>query len=123
MRLDIRLFVWAPRVLGIATALFFAMFAWDVFDEAVGLAAASVALLVHLVPAALVATLVVVAWRRELAGALGFATLGVVYLVVTGGRFPWTTYAAIAGPLFLTAALLVSNWSFRRHRRRAMPAG
>ena len=115
------LFVWAPRVVGIAVALFLAMFALDVFNESRGVAQTAVALLMHLVPAAIVASLVAIAWRRELAGAIGFAALGVAYIAIAGGRFPWTVYAAVAGPMFVTAVLFAMAWSSRRHRRAAAP--
>jgi hypothetical protein len=40
--------------------------------------------------------------------------LGVLYLVMFWGRFPWSVYALIAGPLFLLGALFLLSWSRRR---------
>lgn len=115
MRANHRLFVWAPRVLGLATALFFSVFALGVLNEPSGLVGTFAAFAIHLVPAAIVAATVAVAWRWELAGAAGFFLLAGTYLAIAAGRFPWTVYAAISGPLFMTGALLVASWTARRH--------
>ena len=108
MHLNRRVFVWAPRLLGIATALFLGIFALD----AIG--GPALALLIHLAPAAMVAGVVAMAWRNELVGSLGFLALGVAYIALAWGRFPWTVYAAISGPLFLTAILFAISWTVRR---------
>jgi hypothetical protein len=123
MRANHRLLVWAPRVLGIAMALFLSVFALDAFSEPAGLLERAGALAVHLTPSASVALMVAVAWRWELAGALGFAALGVTYLALAHDRFPWTTLMAIPGPLLFTGALLVASWAVRRHRDRAPSSG
>lgn len=113
-----RLVVWMPRLLGIGFALFLAMFALDALgDDAPTSFDKAVALLIHLIPAGLVALMVVVAWRRELIGAAASAAFGVAYIVLAWGRFPLSVYAVIAGPLFLTALLFVASW--RRSQRRA----
>ena len=112
-----RVIVWAPRLLGIATGLFLAMFALDAIGEP------GLALLIHLAPAAMVAGVVAMAWRFELVGSLGFLALGIAYIALAWGRFPWTAYAAISGPLFLTAILFAISWTVRYPRSRAASAG
>jgi hypothetical protein len=109
--------LWAPRVLGIAAALFLAMFALDVIGEPGTVIEKSVALLMHLIPAGLVAASVAIAWRSELAGAAAFAAVAAAYVLFFWGRFPWVVYVAITGPLLLTCLLFVASWA-SRHRRR-----
>ena len=107
MQLNRRVFVWAPRLLGIATALYIGMFALDAIGGPVP------ALLIHLAPAAMVAGVLAMAWRYEWVGSLGFLALGIAYIALAWGRFPWTVYAAISGPLFLTAILFAFSWTVR----------
>lgn len=114
-----RLLLWTPRLLGIALALFLAMFALDVFGEPGTLVEKSVALLMHLIPAGLVGAVVIVAWRRELVGAVAFAALAVAYVVSVWDRFPWFAYAGISGSLLLTGLLFLASWA-SRHRRRVV---
>ena len=104
---------WTPRILGVVFALFLSVFALDAFDHGV------LAVLMHLRPAALVLLVLALAWRRELAGALGFLALGVLYIVWAWGRFRWPAYAAIAGPLFVMSGLFLAGWLWKRR----VPAG
>ena len=68
--------------------------------------------LVHLVPAALVAGVVALAWHRELIGAVLFTALAVVYGVTAREHLSWI--AVISGPLLVTAALYGWSWKHRR---------
>jgi hypothetical protein len=34
------------------------------------------------------------------------------YLIMAGGRFEWTAYLLIAGPLFLAGALFLVDWVY-----------
>jgi hypothetical protein len=108
-----RCLFWTPRVLGIAFALFISSFALDVFSEHYSLPQRLVALGMHLIPTALVVVALIVAWRWEWVGTVLFFGLGAAYIVSTWGRFPWSTYALIAGPAFLMGLLFLLNW---RHR-------
>jgi hypothetical protein len=109
-----RVLHWTPRILGILFALFISIFALDVFGQGYSFGETIVALIMHLVPTALVVVVLLIAWRWEWAGAVLFAALGAWYLLMTRGRFDWLTYLLISGPLFLTGALFLVNWLHRR---------
>lgn len=118
------LLFWTPRVLTLAFILFLGLFALDVFSGSQGFFRTALAFLVHLVPNLLLLGVLLVAWRWEWVGAALFTGLGVFYLVDTWGRFHWSAYAAISGPLFLVGILFLLNWIFRdevrnRDRREA----
>ena len=108
-----RAFFWAPRILTILFALFMSLFALDVFDETNGVLQTLGAFVVHLTPTFLVVVLLVLAWRWELIGAVAFAGLAVTYVVMMWGRFPFVTYATIAGPLLLISGLFFLSWRQR----------
>lgn len=103
---------WTPRVLCIAFALFISVFALDVFSEGRGLGATALALTMHLIPTFALIGVLVLAWRWEWVGAVACTALGILYIVQFWGRFPFLTYALIAGPLFVIAALFAINWRF-----------
>ena len=79
------LLYWIPRAFGILFALFISAFALDVFGEGYGLSGTIVALLMHLIPTALVVIALSIAWRWERAGALLFFGLAVFYAIMTDG--------------------------------------
>jgi lysylphosphatidylglycerol synthetase-like protein (DUF2156 family) len=112
-----KLLYWTPRVLALAFAAFISIFALDVFGEANGLWETVVALLMHLIPTAIVLVVIALAWRWEWVGALVFAALGVAYVVTTAWRFDWFAYAFISGPLFLLAILFGIGWVRRDQLR------
>jgi hypothetical protein len=106
--------IWIPRTLGILFIGFLGIFAVDVFGEGLGAVETIQALLIHLIPALIVACAFGIAWRWERVGGLLFLGLGVLYLVLSWGRFHWSAYAVIAGPALLIGSLfLVCSWNRR----------
>lgn len=112
-----RTLYWTPRILGVGFALFISLFAQDVFSEGHGFWQTTLALGIHLIPTVLVLAALAVAWRWEWVGAVLFSGLGAFYVVSTWGRFHWSAYACIAGPLFLLGVLFWIGWVRRLQLR------
>ncbi len=112
-----RLLFWTPRVLCILFAMFLSLFALDVFSEGYGFGETILALLIHLVPVYIVVIVLVIAWRWEWVGAILFIAMALFYLVWTGGRFHWSAYLGIPGPLVLIGVLFLFNWIYREQLR------
>lgn len=106
---------WCPRILVLLFAAFISLFALDVFHEHHGIWNTALALAMHLIPTALLLILLALAWRWEWVGSIAFPALGVFYLVRFWGRFHWSAYVLIAGPLMLIGTLFLLNWTRRRH--------
>ena len=53
----------------------------------------------------------------EWIGGVVFPGLGILYLVTMWGRFPWSVYALMAGPMFLLGGLFLLSWQQRRNLR------
>jgi len=106
-----RALYWTPRVLCIAFAIFLSMFALDVFSEGYSFWQTLVALMIHLVPTAIIVVVLALAWRWEWVGAVLFAAAGMTYLIQARGHPDWVM--TISGPLFLIAALFLANWLMR----------
>ena len=101
---------WSPRILCFAFAAFLAVFAADVFDLPMDLWHKALALLMHLIPTAVVLLVLWLVWRREWIGAVLFPLLAVLHLVTMWGRLDWTAYAVIDGPLLVLGVLFLVNW-------------
>lgn len=101
---------WTPRVLCILFVLFLSLFSLDVFEEGFGFWGTCLALVVHLIPVYIVIITLVIAWRWEWIGAMLFIALAIFYLAWSWGRFHWTAYLSISGPLTLVGILFMVNW-------------
>ncbi len=112
-----RLLFWTPRVLCILFAMFLSLFALDVFSEGYGFWETILALLIHLVPVYIVVIVLVIAWRWEWVGAILFIASALFYLVWAWGRFHWSAYLVISGPLVLLSVLFLFNWIYRAQLR------
>lgn len=108
-----KLFYWSPRVLGFLFAGFLSVFALDVFGEGYGAMETVLALVMHLIPAALVLMIVWVSWQHEWVAAAVFPALGIFYLVSAHGQH-WLSYVTISGTLILTGVLFLISLIIRR---------
>ncbi len=113
-----RLLFWTPRVLVLVFAAFVSLFALDVFGVGYSPWETVVALMMHLIPTALILVALGIAWRWELVGAGLFLGLAVLYLITAGGRFPWSVYVIMCGPPTLIAVLFALDWQYRQRAAR-----
>lgn len=114
----LKFFHWAPRILGIVFAGFISIFALDVFEGHHGFWPTLIALAMHLIPTGILLLLLAVAWRWEWTGAVSFIGLAGFYLVAFWGRFHWSAYALISGPLVVLGILFLISWRLRAATRR-----
>ena len=107
----VRMFViWGPRLLGVATAAFTALFALDAFAEP--MPEALLSFVIHLLPAAILGLVVAIAWRYPWAGAIGFGALALAYGAMAQNRPDWIL--AISGPLAVLAVLFAISAAVNR---------
>jgi hypothetical protein len=109
-----RFLFWTPRILCILFILFVSLFALDVFEEGYTFWQTLLALVMHLIPTAIIVIVLVVSWHWEWVGGVLFSVFGALYLVMAWGRFPWIAYVMISGPLFVIGVLFLINWLYRR---------
>jgi hypothetical protein len=107
--------VWAPRILGIAIALFLSLFAFDVFGGGYGFWKTALAFLIHLGPVLALALSLVLAWRWPSVGALVFIAAGTFYLPMAKGHIE--RVLLISGPLFVVGGLFLLQRVFAAPRR------
>lgn len=109
-----KIMYWTPRILTIVFILFLALFAFDVFEGEQSLIKKLGGFLIHLIPNFALILLLILAWKREWIGFIAFMLAGIAYIVLFRGRFPFSTYLIISGPLFLIAVLFLINWINRK---------
>lgn len=109
-----KIMYWTPRILTIVFILFLALFAFDVFEGEQSLIKKLGGFLIHLIPNFALILLLILAWKREWIGFIAFMLVGIAYIVLFRGRFPFSTYLIISGPLFLIAVLFLINWINRK---------
>lgn len=103
---------WAPRVLTLAIAAFYAMFSLGAAMHMHTLVDG----VMHFGPALLVLLAAGVAWRRPEFGAILLTTYAIAYAIWTRARLDWV--GVIAVPLLVAAALYALHW--RALRKAAM---
>ena len=114
-----RLVFWSPRVICILFAVFVSLFALDVFGGRDPWWRQILGFLIHLVPTYILVAVLLVSWRWEWIGGVIFPALGLYYIYMSHGRFPWPTYLLMSGLPILVGALFLANWFLRaelRHR-------
>lgn len=114
--------VWpsVPRLLAAFYALFIALFALDAFAAgAADFWTKLGAFAIHLIPAAFLIGVLLIAWRNELVGGIIYLTLGLAYVIATGGLMATSAYAVITGALVLIGLLFLASWWFQGHPRKA----
>jgi hypothetical protein len=67
-----KILYWVPRILTILAILFMMMFSLDMIGENIPLGKKLLGLLIHNIPALILAGILVVAWKNELIGGLLF---------------------------------------------------
>ena len=121
-RLSARLLFWSPRILTILFALFLSAFALEAFNEFHIFWKCVLAFCIGLLPAAIVAAILTVAWRWAWVGAALFTLAAAYYAwswTIPPRHMQWAATAGISGPLLVIAALFLANWIERAKIRTA----
>lgn len=76
MKASVRILHWMPRIICIIAILFISKFAMNAIESYLTIWQQVLLLLVHLIPAALLVGLLVIAWKWELPGGILFTLIG-----------------------------------------------
>jgi hypothetical protein len=116
-----RVLFWAPRILCLLFAVFISLFALDVFSEHYSVGDTILALLIHLIPTAMILGILAISWRWEWASGALLIGIAVWYCVTAAGAFQtprfarahWDWCLTIGGPALLSGALFLIDWRYR----------
>lgn len=100
---------WTPRILAILFVVFLCFFSLDAFGEFNGWKSV-LAVVIHLAIPTVVLLAVIIAWKKDLLGAIIFCFFAIYYVYMVGPNRHWSWYALISGPALLVAVLYLLNW-------------
>jgi hypothetical protein len=110
---------WTPRILSIIFLAFLAMFSLDEFGNGYTFWQTVLGLFMHNIPVFILLAVLLIAWKYEIVGGIGFILAGFLYIFWTMSRVPWYTVISwsmiIAGPAFLIGILFLIGW-FKKRR-------
>jgi hypothetical protein len=109
---------WTPRVLSMIFILLLALMSLDVFGTGESVWQTIGAFLLHLLPALALLAVLLVAWRHEIVGGVGFILAGLVYIALLMSS-PFELYKIswaiqISGVAILTGILFLVGWKKMR---------
>ncbi|MDD5342676.1 MAG: hypothetical protein PHI73_05095 [Patescibacteria group bacterium] len=111
---------WTPRILAMIFILFLALMSLDVFGPGQGFWQTTEALFTHNLPALVLLAVLLISWKYEIVGGVGFILAGLVYIaLLMRSPFEWYKLSwamQIAGVAFLTGALFLAGWFKKRHK-------
>jgi hypothetical protein len=106
---------WFPRIMSILFILFLALFSLDVFEMGLGFWGTLLGLLIHNIPSLVLLIILIVSWKYEIVGGIGYILAGLVYivLVIFSRGFEWFMFVwvlQISGIAFLIGILFLVGW-------------
>ena len=116
---------WTPRILSFVFAAFLVIFSFDVFDGTSGFWQTAFAFFMHNLPSLILIAVAIIAWKRELVGAIAFGLFSLLFIILTAvrslpGPEPYIQMAwgmIIFVPALLTAVLYYLNWSHKKKHK------
>lgn len=118
-----KILYWMPRLLSILFICFLTLFSFDVFEPGMSAGEVALGLLMHNIPSIIMIILLIIAWSKEIVGAVSYFGVGLLYIgfvtfsVVNSG-LQWylaiTWSITIAGPAFTIGALFLINWKKKK---------
>jgi|SRR3989344_6138419 len=109
---------WAPRILSILFLLFLALMSLDIFEGDYGFWGTIAGLFMHNIPAIILLIVLIISWKHEIVGGMGFILAGILYIAMiliniatTGFEWYYLLWAAqISGIAFFIGIMFLVGW-------------
>jgi len=113
---------WTPRILSIIFILFVALFSLDTFDACKGFSDCLLGLFMHNIPSLILLAVLIISWKKEIVGAIGFALFAIILagfyifnFIKNPTGFYFLSYILImCGPPLIVAYLWYLNWKRKK---------
>ena len=115
-----KIIYWMPRVLAILFTLFIMMFSLDVFEETSSFIDQMIGFFMHNLPAFGIILIIVLAWKKDIIGMIGFALIAIGLFLMVMSSMPPEGSAVnpavffISGPALLISLLYGLSWKLNR---------
>ncbi|MBS3151367.1 hypothetical protein J4443_03245 [Candidatus Woesearchaeota archaeon] len=109
---------WTPRILSIIFIFFLALMSLDVFSAELSFWETVVGLFMHNIPAMILLIVLIISWKHEIVGGIGFVLAGILYIawvltnIITEG-FEWyylLWILQISGIAFFIGIMFLAGW-------------
>lgn len=107
---------WMPRILASLFTLFIMMFSFDVFDGTSSLTDQLIGFVMHNLPAFGIILIIVLSWKKDVIGMIGFALIAIgLFMMVIGSNPPLGSAVNpavffISGPALMISILYGFSW-------------
>ena len=113
---------WAPRILSIIFILFLMLFSLDIFEMNLNFWGTLLGLFMHNIPTLILIGVLIISWKYELVGGIGFILAGIFYIafilmsaIATGFEWYYLLWAVqISGIAFFIGIILLINWNKKK---------
>lgn len=113
---------WTPRILSIIFILFLSLFSLDVFEMNMGFWGTILGLFMHNIPALILLLILLISWKYEIVGGIGFILGGALYIAlvlknVISNGFEWYYLGwimQISGIPFFIGIMFLIGWFQKR---------
>ena len=113
---------WTPRILAILFIIFLAIFSLDVFGNDYTFWETVTGLFMHNIPSLILLIVLIISWKHEIVGGIGFILAGILYIVFvlinvikTGFEWYYLLWAVqISGIAFLIGVLFLVGWKKKK---------
>ncbi len=116
-----RILFYLPRGIMILFILFISLFALDAFDAESSVLHQIIAFLIHLIPSFALTSVLIFAWRRPLAGALGCLLMSILFTILVHGPSGGSAFIILVIPSLLCSVLFLLEYLRGRGRRGDTP--
>lgn len=97
---------WTLRILAIVFALFLSLFAFDAFEKGFSFETL-IGFIIHLMPVYVLVIFIIIAWKREWVGGIGFLTAGIFFMLFFHTYKNLFAFLFISGPAYLIGILFI----------------
>jgi hypothetical protein len=109
-----KIILWAPRVIALILILFISLFAFDGFVPGISGYEKTLAFVIGLLPAIILALALILAWFFKLAGGITFVTLGIAMTLFFHTYKSDLSFLTLSSPVLVVGILFILSYYYEK---------